>query len=122
MSLSTDGGATWLQMAGPGEPAPSGFWFMKPSDLILNADNGMETYKIRVESDTGDIVVDMTGVIASSETDAGTNNGGGASCGGQGGNTGPAGTTTGPAVTTDTPLATTNAPPATTDGSGSSGL
>jgi len=89
MSLSIDGGATWLEMDGPGLPAPSGFWFMKPdwidSGLILNADNGMENYKIRVESDTGDIVVDMVGVVASSETEAGTNNGGGVDCGGEGG-------------------------------------
>ena len=55
---------------------------MKPSNLILN--NDLENYKIRVESDTGDIVVDMAGVVASSETDSGTNNGGGADCGGQG--------------------------------------
>ena len=55
---------------------------MKPSNLILN--NDLENYKIRVESDTGDIVVDMAGVVASSETDSGTNNGGGAGCGGQG--------------------------------------
>ena len=82
MSLSVDGGATWLEMVGPEEPAPSGFWFMKPSNLILN--NDLENYKIRVESDTGDIVVDMAGVVASSETDSGTNNGGGADCGGQG--------------------------------------
>ena len=73
MSLSVDGGTTWLEMVGPEEPAPSGFWFMKPSDLILN--NEMENYKIRVESDTGDIVVNMVGVVASSETDSGTNNG-----------------------------------------------
>ena len=83
MSLSVDGGTTWLEMVGPEEPAPSGFWFMKPSDLILN--NEMENYKIRVESDTGDIVVNMVGVVASSETDSGTNNGGGVDCGGQGG-------------------------------------
>ena len=83
MSLSVDGGTTWLEMVGPEEPAPSGFWFMKPSDLILN--NEMENYKIRVESDTGDIVVNMVGVVASSETDSGTNNGGGEDCGGQGG-------------------------------------
>ena len=83
MSLSVDGGTTWLEMVGPEEPAPSGFWFMKPSNLILN--NEMENYKIRVESDTGDIVVNMVGVVASSETDSGTNNGGGVDCGGQGG-------------------------------------
>ena len=83
MSLSVDGGTTWLEMVGPEEPAPSGFWFMKPSDLILN--NEMENYKIRVESDTGNIVVNMAGVVASSETDSGTNNGGGEGCGGQGG-------------------------------------
>ena len=35
----------------------------------------MEKYKIRVESDTGEIVVDMVGVVADSETDAGSNNG-----------------------------------------------
>ena len=39
MSLSIDGGATWLEMDGPGLPAPSGFWFMKPDGLILNADS-----------------------------------------------------------------------------------
>ena len=84
MSLSVDGGTTWLEMVGPEEPAPSGFWFMKPNDLILN--NEMENYKIRVESDTGNIVVNMAGVVASSETDSGTNNGGGEGCGGgQGG-------------------------------------
>ena len=59
MSMSTDGGATWVKMAGPGLPAPSGFWFMKPDGLILNSDNGMENYKIRVESDTGEIIVDI---------------------------------------------------------------
>ena len=56
---------------------------MKPNDLILN--NEMENYKIRVESDSGDIVVNMVGVVASSETDSGTNNAGGDDCGGQGG-------------------------------------
>jgi hypothetical protein len=93
MSLSVDGGATWLEMVGPGLPAPSGFWFMKPDGLILNADNGMENYKIRVESDTGDIVVDMVGVDASSETDSGINNGEGVDCGGQGGSGGSVGGT-----------------------------
>ena len=82
MSMSTDGGVTWVEMVGPEEPAPSGFWFMKPDGLILNADNGMENYKIRVESDTGDIVVDMVGVVDGGETDSGTNNAGGESCGG----------------------------------------
>ena len=84
MSMSTDGGATWVEMAGPEDPAPSGFWFMKPDGLILNADNGMENYKIRVESDTGDIVVDMVGVVDGGETDAGTNNAGGGDCTGSG--------------------------------------
>ena len=51
MSMSTDAGASWVEMAGPEEPAPSGFWFMKPDGFIWNADNGMENYKIRVESD-----------------------------------------------------------------------
>merc|ERR1711892_843573 len=74
MSMSTDGGVTWVEMVGPEEPAPSGFWFMKPDGLTLNADNGMENYKIRVESDTGDIVVDMVGVVDGGETDSGTNN------------------------------------------------
>ena len=87
MSLSVDGGATWLEMLGPSHPAPSGFWFKKPDNLILN--NEMENYKIRVESDTGNIVVDMVGVVASSETDSGTNNGEGEECGGQGGSEGP---------------------------------
>ena len=75
MSLSVDGGATWLQMDGPGSPAPDGFWFLKPKSLILNSENEMEEYKIRVESDTGEIVVDMVGVVADSETDSGSNNG-----------------------------------------------
>ena len=67
-------------MPGPGQP--DGFWFLKPSGIgILNADNGLEDYKIRVESDTGNIVVDMVGVVASSETDSGSNNGGGEDCG-----------------------------------------
>ena len=89
MSMSTDGGATWVEMVGPEEPAPSGFWFMKPDGLILNADNGMENYKIRVESDTGDIVVDMVGVVDGSETDAGTNNAGGDDCSGSAPTTSP---------------------------------
>ena len=84
MSMSTDGGTTWVEMVGPEEPAPSGFWFMKPDGLILNADNGLENYKIRVESDTGDIIVDMVGVVSGGETDAGTNNAGGEDCGGSG--------------------------------------
>ena len=84
MSMSTDGGVTWVEMVGPEEPAPSGFWFMKPDGLILNADNGLENYKIRVESDTGDIIVDMVGVVSGGETDAGTNNAGGDDCGGSG--------------------------------------
>merc|ERR1712129_70509 len=46
----------------------------KPDGLILNADNGLEKYKIRVESDTGDIIVDMMGVVDGGETDAGSNN------------------------------------------------
>ena len=108
MSMSTDGGATWVKMAGPGLPAPSGFWFMKPDGLILNSDNGMENYKIRVESDTGEIIVDMVGVVASSETDSGTNNGGGENCSGQGGQGGQA-TAPGPAATTAGPAATTAA-------------
>ena len=90
MSMSTDGGVTWVEMVGPEEPAPSGFWFMKPDGLILNADNGMENYKIRVESDTGDIVVDMVGVVDGGETDSGTNNAGGENCGGAGPSPSPA--------------------------------
>ena len=82
MSMSVDGGASWTEMVGPELPAPSGFWFMKPDGLILNADNGLENYKIRVESDTGDIIVDMVGVVDGGETDAGTNNAGGDDCGG----------------------------------------
>ena len=69
-----------MKMEGPGPPAPSGFWFMKPSSLILNSQHGMEKYMIRVESDSGDIVVNMVGVVSSSETEAATNN----DCGGQG--------------------------------------
>jgi len=95
MSLSVDGGITWLEMVGPQDPAPSGFWFMKPTHLILN--NEMENYKIRVESDTGDIVVNMVGVVASSETDSGTNNAGGEGCGGQGGSA-----SEGPAISSTT--------------------
>ena len=75
MSLSVDEGSTWTQMEGPGSPAPSGFWFLKPKHLILNSDNQMEKYKIMVESDSGEIVVDMVGVVAGSETDSGRNNG-----------------------------------------------
>ena len=96
MSMSIDDGVTWVEMVGPQEPAPSGFWFMKPDNLILNADNGMENYKIRVESDTGNIIVDMVGVVDGGETDSGTNNAGGEDCGGSG----PA---TGPSVTTNPP-------------------
>ena len=75
MSISVDGGSTWSPMDGPGSPAPDGFWFLKPKSLILNSETKMEKYKIRVESDTGEIVVDMVGVVADSETDAGSNNG-----------------------------------------------
>ena len=75
MSLSVDEGSTWTQMEGPGSPAPNGFWFLKPKHLILNSDNQMEKYKIMVESDSGEIVVDMVGVVAGSETDSGRNNG-----------------------------------------------
>ena len=87
MSMSVDGGSTWVTMEGPGGAAPSGFWFLKPNVGILNADNGLENYKIRVESDTGNIIVDMVGVVSGSETDSGTNNGGGEDCGGSGSNT-----------------------------------
>ena len=73
MSLSVDRGSTWLKMDGPGSPAPNGFWFLKPRNLILHSE--MEKYKIRVESDTGEIVVDMVGVVPDSETDSGGNNG-----------------------------------------------
>ena len=74
MSISTDNGITWMEMVGPEDPAPSGFWFMKPDGLILNVDNGLENYKIRVESDTKDIIVDMVGVVDGGETETGTNN------------------------------------------------
>merc|ERR550519_2122006 len=92
--MSVDGGSTWVTMEGPGGAAPSGFWFLKPNVGILNADNGLENYKIRVESDTGNIIVDMVGVVSGSETDSGTNNGGGEDCGDNGSETGnPSGTT-----------------------------
>ena len=81
MSMSLDEGDSWINMAGPGAPAPEGFYFMKPDGIILNAtvENGHDHYKIRVESDSGDIIVDMVGVVAGGETDAGANN----DCGGE---------------------------------------
>ena len=79
MSISVDGESTWQKLDGPGLPAPDGFWFLKPKKdgqvMILNSDNSMEKYKIRVESENGEIVVDMVGVVPDSETDSGRNNG-----------------------------------------------
>ena len=81
MSISTDGGVTWVDMAGPEDTPPaSGGWFMKPDDLILNNVNGSENYKIRVEADTGNIIVDMVGVVSGGETEIGRNNVGGEDC------------------------------------------
>ena len=74
MSMSLDEGVSWTNMPGPGAPAPQGFYFMKPDGVILDAEHGHEHYKIRVESDSGDIIVDMVGVVPGSETDAGANN------------------------------------------------
>ena len=79
MSISVDGGSTWQKLDGPGLPAPDGFWFLKPKKdgkvMILNSDNHMEHYQIRVESETGNIVVNMLGVVPGSETEAEHNNG-----------------------------------------------
>jgi hypothetical protein len=68
LSLSTDGGATWLVLEGPGPPAPTGFWFIKPTGLTLDL-----AYALRVESDSGQVEVQM-GKVRDGEVAAATNN------------------------------------------------